>query len=562
MDPLARGDEALAAGRWSEAREAFETALAGGDVAGAWLGLAAVRWWEGENQGSVDACTRAYAQFRREGDVAGAVRSAVWLAITHKANFAGFAPAEGWLGRADRLLDGADEPPGPLHGWVAIARGYRMDDLVTAGELTERALALARAADDVDLELVALAQLGRIRVAQGEAAAGFALLDEALAGALAGEPVSLDTVVYACCDMLNACDLATDLARAAQWCAVADDFVERYGCPFLYAECRTLYGGVLVAQGRWDDAERELAAALRMTAATCPALHTRALVRLAELRLRQGRLEQADQLVAELGARIDDEAETALTRAALLLARGDGAGAGRVLTERLDRLADHRLHTATALATLVDAHLAAGGDDAVGAVDAAATTSARLTALAEGGTREDRVAGLAAVARGRVALAAGALTDAATELEGAVALWTRLDLPYEAAAALLDLTTALAPTHHDRAVEHGRRALATFERLGAAGQADRAAALLRELGVQARTGPKGVGLLTQREEEVLELLGQGLSNPEIADRLYVSRKTVAHHVSRVLTKLQVRNRAEAAVIAARRPRRPRSVYSD
>ena len=105
---------------------------------------------------------------------------------------------------------------------------------------------------------------------------------------------------------------------------------------------------------------------------------------------------------------------------ALLLARGDGAGAGRVLTERLDRLADHRLHTATALATLVDAHLAAGGDDAVGAVDAAATTSARLTALAEGGTREDRVAGLAAVARGRVALAAGALTDAATELEGAV----------------------------------------------------------------------------------------------------------------------------------------------
>jgi DNA-binding CsgD family transcriptional regulator len=609
MDPLAptdavaRGDEALAAGRWARAREAFEAALveAGAGAAGAWLGLAVARWWEGENRGSVDACTRAYARFRRDGDVAGAVRCAVWLAITHKANFGEFAPAEGWLGRADRLLAGAGLPPGPLHGWVAIARAYRSDDLAAATAQTEQALALARVAGDVDLELVALAQLGRIRVARGEAAAGFALLDEALAGALAGEAVSLDTVVYACCDMLNACDLATDLARAAQWCTVADDFVERYGCPFLYAECRMLYGGVLVAKGRWDDAERELATALRMTAGSCPALHTRALARLAELRLRQGRLEQADQLVAELGARIDDEAETVLTRAALLLARGDGDGAGRVLTERLDRLADHRLHLAVALATLVDAHLA------VGAVDTAATTSARLTALAahdrapgtgehrvgglatvardeaaatslrltalststpagaagpptgpDGGSAPagtnagaDRVGGLAAVARGRVALAAGARDAAVAELEAAVDLWTRLDLPYEAAAALLDLAGARAPTHHDLAVEHGMRALATFERLGAAGQADRAAALLRSLGVRARTGPKGVGLLTRREQEVLELLGQGLSNPEIAERLYVSRKTAAHHVSSVLAKLQLRNRAEAAALVAR-----------
>jgi len=564
-DPLARGDAALAEGRWADAREAFDAALAGGEAADAWLGLAVARWWEGENQGSVDACTRAYALFRREGDVAGAVRSAVWLAITYKANFADFAPAEGWLGRADRLLADADVPPGPLHGWVAIARSYRMDDLAAAASLTEQALGLARDADDVDLELVALAQLGRIRVGQGEAAAGFALLDEALAGALAGEPVSLDTVVYACCDMLNACDLATDMARAAQWCAVADDFVERYGCPFLYAECRTLYGGVLVAKGRWDEAERELAAALRMTAATGPALRTRALVRLAELRLRQGRLEQADQLVAELGARIDDEAETALTRAALLLARGDGDGASRVLTERLDRLAEHHLHTATALATLVDAHLAAGD------LDGATAIAARLTALAapdadllctgdlaeerspvpRSGNGNDRVAGLAGLARGRMALAAGAPSEAAAELEAAVAIWTRLDLPYEAAATLLDLARALAPSHHDRAVEHGKRALATFERLGAAGQADRAAALLRSLGVQARTGPKGVGLLTRREQEVLELLGQGLSNPEIAGRLYVSRKTAAHHVSSVLAKLQLRNRAEAAALAAR-----------
>jgi ATP/maltotriose-dependent transcriptional regulator MalT len=331
---------------------------------------------------------------------------------------------------------------------------------------------------------------------------------------------------------------------------VADGFVERYGCPFLYAECRTLYGGVLVAAGRWDEAERELATALRITAETCPGLHTRALVRLADLRLRQGRWDQVDRLLVRLDQHLQAEAETPLTRAALLLARGDGAGAGAVLTDRLDRLdrlVQHRRHVATALALLCDAQLATG-DHA-----AAARTTARLSELTEPAEPAEpdggRAGALAATARGRVALATGDPTGEVAELEAAGTAWTRLDLPYEAAVGLLDLARAWAPTHPDLAVEHARRALATFERLGAAEQADRAAAALRSLGVVARTGPKGVGLLTQREQEVLGLLGLGLSNPEIAGRLHVSRKTAAHHVSSILSKLQLRNRAEAAVAA-------------
>ena len=66
-------------------------------------------------------------------------------------------------------------------------------------------------------------------------------------------------------------------------------------------------------------------------------------------------------------------------------------------------------------------------------------------------------------------------------------------------------------------------------------------------GVSSRTGSRSIGVLTPREQEVLALLGEGLTNPEIAARLFLSRKTVAHHVSSILTKLQVRNRAEAAI---------------
>ena len=94
-------------------------------------------------------------------------------------------------------------------------------------------------------------------------------------------------------------------------------------------------------------------------------------------------------------------------------------------------------------------------------------------------------------------------------------------------------------------------ALVAFDEIGAMRDADLAARLLRELGAAGRTGPKGLERLTKREREILALLGQGLTNAEIAARLFISTRTAAHHVSNILAKLGVRNRSEAAAFAQR-----------
>ncbi len=66
-----------------------------------------------------------------------------------------------------------------------------------------------------------------------------------------------------------------------------------------------------------------------------------------------------------------------------------------------------------------------------------------------------------------------------------------------------------------------------------------------------RVGARDAGLLPKRESEVLRLVALGLSNPQIADRLFISRKTAAHHVSNMLMKLGLKNRAELAAYAVR-----------
>jgi DNA-binding NarL/FixJ family response regulator len=217
-----------------------------------------------------------------------------------------------------------------------------------------------------------------------------------------------------------------------------------------------------------------------------------------------------------------------------------------VLERALEDLGTDGVASAPLLALLVDALLAEGE------VAAAETAVERLVRCAEAHPGRDGVAASAALARGRLCVASER-GDPQACLREALAGFTRAQLPMELARARLELATALRSDRPEVALAEARAALDAFERLQAAREADAAAALLRSLGARPASGPKtdGVGVLTRREAEVLELIGHGLSNPEIADRLYISRKTVEHHVGNVLAKLGLRSRTEAAAHAVR-----------
>jgi DNA-binding CsgD family transcriptional regulator len=195
------------------------------------------------------------------------------------------------------------------------------------------------------------------------------------------------------------------------------------------------------------------------------------------------------------------------------------------------------------LALLVDVHLEQGN------LDDAERVTRRLTRAAEA-QRGPYLRAVAALAKGRVFIASGK-GNARACLQEAQEGFARAELPMELARARLEMARALAHRSPEVAIAEAKSALLDFERLQALRHADAAGALLRSLGAPIRTGPKGIGALTKREAEVLQLIGAELSNAEIADRLYISRKTAEHHVGNVLSKLGLRNRAEAAAYATR-----------
>jgi DNA-binding CsgD family transcriptional regulator len=358
-----------------------------------------------------------------------------------------------------------------------------------------------------------------------------------MAALSAGEITERGSASEIFCRMLSACELVEDVSRAEAWIAT----IERFDMwtDFVRPTCRTHYGGILVALGRWPEAEHELLTAAEAFARGYRGERVFTLVRLADLRVRQGRYEEAERLME--GVEWHPRARRAA--AAIALARGEHGLARDLAALCLDGAEPADPTCAPLLELLVRAQLANGSlADARQAAD-------RLAALA-GQPGGERVRAFADCAVGQV-LAAEGDAGATPVLKRALEGFARLEMPFEAARAQLLLARSLVAQAPAAAVAEARLALAVFERLGAAHDADAAACLLRELGSPGRPRGAGRGELTAREAEVLSLIAAGLSNADVAERLFISRRTAEHHAASILAKLGLHSRAEAAAYAVR-----------
>lgn len=477
---------------------------------------------------------QAYAGYRDVGDDVSALRVARDVAYLHGAYKGDWAVANGWIARAQRLGDDAGARE---RGWAALTSGMFEPDRSRKEGSYREAMAAAKEAGDGVLMLITMSYYGASLVHGDRVPDGMQLLDEALAGVSAGEvadPVGIEEIF---CQLFSACEVAQDVDRADQWLRVGTAVAERLQLAGVSAYCHTHFGGVMTAAGRWSVAEESLVEGLRLWNLSRCRLGVGSAARLADLRVRQGRFEEAEALLTEL----PEDVDSARPRAALALAAGDAPRAEQILDRALGSVGPAGLGAVPLLSLLVDTHLVAGR------VDEAGVDVERLELF--DGARTPYVGAVTALARGRVATARGE-PDAAAHLRDALEQFARAQLPLESARARMELARACADERPDVAVQEARRALQAFRELRATRYVDEAAALLRSLGVRT-PGARSPELLTAREAEVLELLGLGLSNRQIADRLVLSAKTVEHHVSRLLAKLGLRNRTEAAAYALR-----------
>jgi LuxR family transcriptional regulator, maltose regulon positive regulatory protein len=525
---IEQGREALVRSRWDAAEDWFRRALAERETASAYEGLSWAAWYRDDAAAAIAARGAAYRLYRGAGDRRGAARMAIWAAVDYLEFRGAIAVAGGWLARAERLLDGLE--PVPEHGWLHLHRGAIAleleGDVDAARTYADDAVGIGKEVGDPDVELIGLALRGLAQVAAGEVSEGMPLLDEAAAAALSGEFRAPVSAGWARCYVIYGCEFVRDHDRAAQWCEETAELAERLGLRYLFRVCRTHLAGVMVGYGAWAEAERELAEAIGQLSRTRPGQAVEGLVRLGELRRRQGRLDEA----VELFEQADEHPLAAVGLAAVAFDRGDAETALQIAGGCLDALSP-RMRALRALPLELIVCARAQLRDSEGARSALAD----LRALAEQlGTSQ--LSAACAYCGAAVAVADADYQNAREGFQRAAELYTAGRSPYEAALARQALARVLARVGDE-------------ERANAeAAAATRALDSLRS-GPAKRDGDGEV--LTRREREVLRLVADGLSDDQIAERLVLSQHTIHRHVANIRTKLRVNSRAAAVAKAGR-----------
>lgn len=548
QEQLNNGYKALEIGDWRASLHHFQSAVQQQESGEGREGWGMAAWWLDDVPAALENHERAFHFYRDGNDARGAARMATWLALDHYLFHNDLAIANGWFQRAHSLLSGID--PCIELGWLNLWEGhvaiFERNDVVRAKQLSAQTFNLAKQLGDFDLQMLALALEGLALVGEGQIEAGMRRLDESTTAAVSGEMHDPDAIVTACCFLIFACERVRDYDRAAQWCRKVEEVARVWSYGSMFAFCRIHYASVLIWRGDWIQAERELLRADEDLAVSRPGWAAEGALRLGELRLKQGRFDEA----AECFERLPGHPLALLGKAELAL-RSEKPDEADYLIDRFRRRVPDSDRTERVGAIEIELRIQLARHD----IPAAEQCLKEFAQLVERiGT--ETLQGSFSYSQGLLAAATQHFDDARRHFEDAVDMYTAIGAPYELALAREHLARALFRLgRRDLAMKEGIAALAVFERLGAEADYERLTTYLTQGRHQQTPQPEssqpiGYFDLTPREVEVIRLVAEGLSNQDIAARLFISVRTVERHISTIYDKIGASGSTARAVATA------------
>lgn len=465
-DALSAVREALAAGSWDEAVALLRVASL--DRSPEVLELTArAAYGAGDLEGAVSAWEELHLLHLREGATVPAAFASAMVAMFLMMDTGLMAPVRGWMGRAERLL--ADEGETHVDAWLAMVRTYERllsGDHDAASVAAHAAITLGSRHAVPPAVAIGSVAAARLEIFDGRVDEGLRMLDEVAVLLLSGELDALTTgMVY--CELICAMQGLAQYDRAEQWTEAMERWRPGRAFGGINGRCRVHRAEILRLRGPCDAAEQE---ALRACDELRPWMRREfgwPLTELGNIRLRKGDLVGAEEAFLAAHEHAWDP-QPGLAR--LRLAQGDAAGAFGQIRDALERPTsipskERPPFGALPRAPLLDAQVEIAL--AVGALGCAADAAQELSAIAADFRSQALLAG-AALARGRVALAEGDADRSVAECAAAVAAWTEVGAPYEAAVARGVLADAWDHTGNRQAADLERRtARMTLERIGA-----------------------------------------------------------------------------------------------
>ena len=497
-DPGRLAQDALARGDWSTAHDLLCDGTVEGRSPEDLELLARAAYGAGDLECAITAWEAAHARGVRDGDAAVAARAAAMVAMYLMMDTGLMSPVRGWLHRADRHL--ADVGEIPATAWVAMTRAYERlmsGDLDAAGTWATRAVEVGTRLDVP--EPVAIARIGaaRVQILLGRVEEGLAQLEEAAVPILAAELDPLTTGM-AWCELICAMQGLAEYDRAEEWTEAMEAWRPGNAIGGIGGRCRVHRAEILRLRGTCAEAEEEALRACRELRPWMRREFGWPLTELGTIRLRRGDLDGAQEAFA---AAHEHGWEPQPGMALCHLARGEVDTAAALVADALERPTvvpwkERPPAGGLRRAPLLDAQV----QIAVSAGDVpAARRAAHELADVAIVFRSRALGAMAALAGGRLALAAGDPEAAVARCTEAVVAWSEVGAPWETSTARLVLADALRATgQEDRARLELRTARTVFDRIGARGQLAQAdAALADQDAVGAptpRPGPTATGV--------------------------------------------------------------------